>query len=242
MRYIINLARDVEEILLEELREYFEIIRWDEIYPNFKGVRVSGIHPMALVTNAEINNEELSVEKAQSYFPCVVLVEDNDARNQELMTPTDLRHPTISSSEVADIMDNRSRYIISDKDLQELRELTKSGGTVFAEGTITHRRASIVVEIWSFNRKVKNDLYTVVRQFFHGPLRFTLSDTYDIVVLEHTLNGQKSGNYNFDFGRMLHGAFLRFEIDHAAHQYIIDTETVQVSKVDHTVEDISHAG
>ena len=235
MKYIITAARDYEEVIIEELKKYFfEEVRFKDIYPNFGNVRISGVHPTVYLIEAEINKKPVP----QGLFPSITVISDNDQKNPEIDIPTLMEDTEVKSAEISDIKENRSAYIISDKDLQVLDGLTQDSNSVFTEGMNQNRRASLVIEIWSQNMKVKNRLYDLTLVFFIGKKRFTLKSDYDIVIDEKSVAGERSGNYNYDFGRVIYGGILRMSVDYIIAQYEVDTGLKALTGIIHTYEEV----
>jgi len=239
MKYVITASRDYEEIIVGELKKYFfEEVRFKDIYPNFGNIRVSGVHPFVYLIDAEINDKPLP----QGLFPSITVISDNDQKNPEIDIATLLEDVKITSAEVSDIKENKEAYIISEKDLQILDNLTQGDDSVFAQGMNQNRRASLVVEIWSQNMKVKNRLYDLTLTFFIGKRRFTLKSDYDIVIDEKSVSGERSGNYNYDFGKTIYGGILRMSVDYVIAQYEVDTELQALTGIIHTFEEVKDDG
>ena len=93
----------------------------------------------------------------------------------------------------------------------------------------------MVVEVWAENADVKNAIYDITRNFLFGIKRFTIQEKYGIIILEASIRGEKSGNYNFDFGFMIYGGILRFEADFSVRQYIVvsdvSTDDLEIKEV-----------
>ncbi len=239
MKYVITAARDYEETIVEELKKYFfNEVRFKDIYPNFGNIRISGVHPFVYLIDAEINDKPVP----QGLFPSITVISDNDQKNPEIDIPTLVEDAEVKSPEISDIKENRDAYIISDKDLDILDSLTQESNSIFAEGINQNRRANLVIEIWSQNMKVKNRLYDLTLLFFIGKKRFTLKSDYDIVIDEKSVSGERSGNYNYDFGKVIYGGMLRMSIDHVIAQYEIDTDLQTLTGVIHTYKEVKDSG
>ena len=236
MIFIINIIEDVEDIFIEELKSYFfEEVRFKKLYPNFGNLRISGTHPLAFLVDQQINNTKLPT----GLFPSVTIIDDTDQKSPDISVMTPLKDVVIKSAEVADIELNRDKYSISDEDLNALKGLTANSRELYAQGVQTYRKANMVAEIWSENPKVKNKIYDLVSGFLIGIKRFTIKEKYNIVINEESIAGEKSGNYNYDFGMILYGAIMRFSADFAVSQYFIDTENQgKISGVLHTFNEV----
>ena len=239
MKFVLNIIADVEDIIIEEVKKYFyEEVRFKELYPNFGNLRVSGTHPIAFLVDQQINNTKLPV----GLFPSITIIDDTDQKTPEIPILTPLKDVTVAAAEVSDMEDNREMHSISDKDLQTLKDLTQNDNVLHAEGVETFRSASMVAEIWSENPKIKNKIYDLLIGFLIGIKRFTIKDLYGIVVNDNSIAGEKSGNYNYDFGKILYGGILRFTIDFSIRNYMIDTEIGKIAEVDHYVENVHDKG
>jgi len=239
MKFIINIIADVEDIIIEEVKKYFfEEVRFKELYPNFGNLRVSGTHPIAFLIDQQINESKLPV----GLFPSVTIIDDTDQKTPEIPIMTPLKDITVTAAEVSDMEDNKAMYSISDKDLQTLKDLTLNDNFLNAQGVETFRSANMVAEIWSENPKIKNKIYDLMIGFLIGKKRFDINEKYGIIIGEDSIAGEKSGNYNYDFGKILYGGILRFKIDFSIRNYMIDTEIGKIAKVDHYVENVHDKG
>ena len=239
MKYVLNIVPDVEETLISKVNDYFiNEIRFKKLYPHFGTIRVSGVHPFAFLIDKEINNTTVPV----GLFPCITLINDTDSKTPEIQVMTPLKNVVITSTEITDIIDNRSKYSVSDEDLEQLKNLTNDSAELNAEGAETYRTANIVVEIWSENPKVKNKIYDLMTGFLLGKNRFTIKDEYSIVINEGSISGEKSGNYNFDFGKIIYGAIMRFTADFMIQNYTIDTDLGNLATINHSAEQIHEGG
>ena len=236
MIYVINFNPDLTKIMTNEMKEYFsKEIKFSDIYSNFGGIRVSTTHPFAHLMNEQING----VVYSSNLFPSITLVGNMDQKNTQINIPTLVEDVKITAAEVADIVANRDRYIISDADVTALQGLTTGEDYENSHGIKEERRTDFVAEIWAENDEVKGRIYDVLVNFLIGYKRFTIKEKYDIVIVEDSVTGERDGNYNFDFGKMLYGSILRFNIDYMISQHYVDTDITELAGVDHYVGDIS---
>ncbi|KKL11520.1 hypothetical protein LCGC14_2545010, partial [marine sediment metagenome] len=204
MKHIINIAPDPEKTIIDELKKHLvDEVRFKEIYPEFGNIRVSATHPFAYLMDQEINQNKVPV----GLFPSITIVNDSDNRNLTLLMQKQVSTEIdITSTEIADIKANRNLYMISDKDVRGLEDLLDTyNGTLHASGVESFIKGMMVVEVWAENADVKNAIYDITRNFLLGIKRFTIQEKYGIIILEASIRGEKSGNYNFDFGFMTYG-------------------------------------
>jgi len=236
MIYVINYAPDFIKIMTDEIKEHFsKEVKFSSIYSNFGGIRVSSTHPFAHLMNSQIND----VVYNGNLFPSITLVGNMDQKNPQINTPTLVEDVKITSAEVADIVANRNRYIISDADLTALQGLTSGENYENSHGVKEERRTDFVAEVWAENDDVKGRIFDILVNFLIGYKRFTIKEKYDIVIVEDSVTGERDGNYNFDFGKMLYGSILRFNIDYMISQHYVDTDIIELASVDHYEGDIN---
>lgn len=234
--HVINWSPDFSEIIRSQIKKYFvEDIKFKDIYSNFEGIRVSSTHPFAHLVNTEING----VTYDGNLFPSITIVVNGDQKNPEINAQTLIKDTKIEAAEVADIVANRTNYIISDTDVAALQALTTGENYVYANGAKQERRADFVIEIWSENDDIKGKIYDVLVNFFIGYRRFTIKQNYDIVIVEDSMVGERDGNYNFDFGKMLYGSIIRFNVDYTVAQYYVDDGIDELAGVIHTEGEIN---
>ncbi len=236
MKYVVNAVNDLELILVEQLRNHiFNEVRVGEIFEQFPNMRISSVHPFAYLLDQQINSVSLPAD----LFPSVTITDDSDTKDHQADMATLEEDNEVVAADVATIAidDKAVKYIIAPVALAKLRELTATG-KAYATGATQRRRTSIVVEVWAQNQIVKNRIYDIVRNWFIGFGRFKLYQELEILIDEASISGQKSGNYNFDFGYMLHGSVLRFEVVHVLEQYVVDTEIVPLADIVHTAEEV----
>jgi hypothetical protein len=114
------------------------------------------------------------------------------------------------------------------KEIQEIKE-----ARVFGYSVRTYRQDSISIEIWAENAQVKNQIYEDVRLFVLCNLRNLLTAKYggyDPKIDDESINGQRSSAYNTDFGVVLFGACIRFEVNYAVEQLLINTELKELHR------------
>ena len=240
MKYVLNIVNDIEETLIKEISLYFfKEVRFKKLYPNFGDIRISGTHPFAFLVDQMVNQTKIPV----GLFPSITIIDDSDSKNSDVPITTPVIDVTIGSDEINDIEENRNDYSISDEDLIILKDLTSSNNKLYAQGVETYKRANMVTEVWSENPKIKNKIYDLLSGFLLGLKRFSIKEVYGIIIDENSISGEKSGVYNYDFGKIIYGGMIRFVVDFSARQYIIDTDSqVTLTGIQHSIKEIHHEG
>jgi hypothetical protein len=113
---------------------------------------------------------------------------------------------------------------------------------IYGATAFIRRHDRISIEIWAENPQLKNELYELIRLFVCGFMKDYLAELYKeffrelmedsespLVVFDSSVRGQRSNNFNVDFGIELCGAHITFEADYIIEQSIIDTEIVEIN-------------
>jgi hypothetical protein len=233
MKYVITYAPDIEQILVKELRNYFHNdIRWGALYANYQKIRISPIHPFAYLIDQAMNGAKVPVD----LFPSITVVEDTGSKTISLGILK--KEAKITQSELDHIAANPDLYVISDTDFQALQTLITQHEYEYAEGCATVRNGSVSIEIWADNDELKRKIIDLVAAFVMGVKRYHINESYNIKIQEESVNINRSGNYNFDFGKMLYGGTVTFNADYSLAQYFIDSEIEEIEAIIHTYEDI----
>ncbi|MAH44797.1 hypothetical protein CMI37_03160 [Candidatus Pacearchaeota archaeon] len=241
-KYFITVTPDVETIVYAALRTYFfEEVKFATLFEHFGNLTISGTHPFARLMEQEQGTQ---IETAQ-YFPSVTGAVETDTLNTALASLSNrVEEVAITASEIADIKAKRNtHYLVTDEDLLALEELiaaSSSGSILATDGMETSRRSNFVFEIWSQNPEVRGRIFDLMALFLTGSAQFEkLHEAEGIMIQEGSVNGQKSGIYNYDFGQALHGAVLRCDIDYSSRQYVLDTSVAVGGTITHSIVDIT---
>jgi hypothetical protein len=146
----------------------------------------------------------------------------------------------ITQNELDHITTHPDLYIISDTDFQALQTLITQNEYEYAEGCSTIRNGNISIEVWADNDEVKKKIIDVASAFFMGVKRYRINETYNIKIQEKSIHVNRSGNYNFDFGKLLYGGMITFNADYPLAQYYVDSDIEEIDSIIHTYEDIHH--
>jgi hypothetical protein len=232
MKYAITMVPDIEAILTEDLKGYlYEDVKLKSVFPNVKGgVRVSPVHPFAYLIDQQVNGTRVPVD----LFPSLTVIVNQDSKAAQIgIVPEDA---VVGETEIAHIIANRGKYIISDDDVAALQAMVDAGA-VNAVGMSTLRTAIVSLELWADNVVLKNRIFDLAEAYLFGMKRYELYSAHDVRIAEESVTGNRSGNYNFDFGKVYYGGMIQFSLDYQISQYFVDTEIGEYS-IRHTVEDI----
>lgn len=224
VRYL-NKGFILEQALLYEIESYFDSIHLDSYYPNFH-VHVTNSHPFAdLFLHKDL--------KAADTFPCVVITTQNDEKTRELMNLGENSNAvSVSESDLRDFFDTTQDLpgvcnMVDPESEEQLLDEARKKETLYGLKIDEYKTDSISIEIWADNVQLKNELYEQLRLFIGGNLQNILREKYKpfgINIFDGTIRGDRSNNFNIDFGLVLSGANLSFEVNYTISQIIIDTE------------------
>jgi hypothetical protein len=112
---------------------------------------------------------------------------------------------------------------------QAIRDAVNQKGRVYGIQAKVRRQDRIAIEIWAENIQLKNELYEAVRLFVCGFMKESFEKLYgesDFSLFDDAVRGQRSNNFNADFGVELWGSYITFEVDYTIEQTVIDTDLV----------------
>ncbi len=252
MIFFLNRGLILEQEIVKALKKYFSIIDASELWKNY-AVSITNKHPFAQIMLA--NNPG---KNAASLFPVVVVATESESIPSELAS-LDLGDTDIVTLEPEDLEPNAEgkspierRYeMITPNIMRNIQSAmeNREDKRLFGESMFIRRRDHLSIEIWAESPQLKNELYELIRLFVCGFLRDYLGELYKehfdgidgqspLVIFDSSVRGQRSNNFNLDFGIELCGAHITFEADYVIEQTIIDTELIDTNNVQ--LEVINH--
>jgi hypothetical protein len=243
----LNRGLILEQAVCAMLNEYLDAIQIDKTFKNFH-THVTLRHPFA----------HLFMEngpKAADHFPSVVVATSDEGKPGELdgLRPqrqgTTLDAVGFNSADIDAILDTRETVALNGKTVTRqkpgypiaaseeaaaaIRKKLETQERVYGWSIKTYRQDSISIEIWAENEQVKNQIYSDIDLFVLGNLRDILISKYencDLKIDGESIQGQRSGAWNIDFGVVLSGANIRFEAAYAVEQILINTELKELHR------------
>lgn len=239
----INKGLILEQAICAILRDYFGKLHLDAKYPNF-AVHVTTSHPFA----ALLTDQTLKVSDA---FPAIVVNSLNDNKPGEFTNlPQHIDAVSIDKVFFEEIIKTTEPFIkkngetiekpipglcsVQDEEtLKQIYDCIEKNGEIMGYSVRPRKEDTISFEIWTENEQLKNELYEHTDLFLRGDLYNVLANRYrffDIAVFDDTINGNRSNNYNFDFGTCLYGSQISLRINYCVEQLVLDTEINHLSK------------
>jgi hypothetical protein len=238
MIYFLNRGLILEQEVVKALKKYFSIIKVHEYYKNYT-VSITNDHPFARLLLSDNPKKD-----ALSIFPVIVVATEDDSKPSELSNLIDSDSITIKPDDLKVINGKtwlEKRYdMITPEILNELRAVKKS---IHGQSLFIRRRDHISIEIWAENPQLKNELYELTRLFVCGFMKDYLSQLYKgyfselgedqspLVIFDSSVRGQRSNNYNVEFGIELSTGQITFDADYIIEQTVIDTDIVDTKNL-----------
>ncbi len=232
----------VEEILIERLTEYLMVdCKWADQFPNFPQVRINNEFPLVpyMANESFFTDGWLDLNKvSESLFPSVTIITSQDMKSPQVLMK--ITRTNLEKTELADFITQSETegYLISPEGLAEIETYFETNDVLYGMNVVYQRRDTVNIDITTDDQtNIKNRLYDLVSLFLVGHGNISLMTDLDIGIVEHSLNGSRSGTYNVEFGRVLRGASMQFEVDYKMNQIFYDTSATVINEVviDHTV-------
>lgn len=222
MIIILNKGVSIEDVLVARLKDYFSNVRFSELYPVIESVHIGLEHPFAelLDTNGRRDMRTL--------FPSITIVSGSDEKTPQLAQIHSFLPCNLEKEDIADI--STGGYQVAPGAIAWLTEYFKTNTVLRGVTGTGQRRDHVSIEIWSENIQMKNELYTMVQLFLNGPSRIEMEKAFGLELFDDTIRGQRSGNYNFDFGQTLYGGQIGFDVDYLLEQNIFDSDIIELNQ------------
>jgi hypothetical protein len=230
MIFFLNKGLILEQIIVKALQDYFKTMGIANFY---KGVTVSvtNKHPFARLLINSING----VKPQASLFPAIVVATLDDDKPGELENLVDVSGVKLTIEDVApgenaaSPLEEKGYMMMTPEKLAAIKEAVETNGQVYGVSSFIRRQDRIAIEIWAENIQLKNELYELIRLFVCGFMKESFEKLYeenDFSLFDDTVRGQRSNNFNVDFGIDLSGAMITFDVDYIIEQTVIDTDLV----------------
>jgi hypothetical protein len=228
MKFILTKIPVVEDVLVAAFRSYLKELRYGELFPNHKNINVSNDHPFERLLDNEGSTPDI--------FPSITIVSSSDAESGGMAKGWKVT--TLEDGDI-DSFDGLGWYV-SDTAKTDLTAALAEKGSVHGLMHNTVWRDSTSFEIWTENLQVKNDLYNLVMAFLTGPKMLELHNASDLTITSNSIQGQRSGYYNYDFGRVLYGGRISLSVDYPVMQAVYDTSVSSLAEIEHSYREVIH--
>ena len=244
----INRGFIAEQAIADVLKRYFDRLNYDELYDNFH-LTITNNHPFAhLIVHPDSANtadvfpslvvstqSDEKVPDMSNMFQQQRAMEYNSSDIDIFLRGKRQKSMIDDNGEVRWMTDKEGNPIyemipgyclaVDEAKTKTMKEIALKR-PLYGLSVITRKRDHISIEIWAENNQLKNELYEHLRLFLSGHFMQALQESYTVfspVVMESTIRGERSNNFNFDFDVALYGANITFDIDYNVEQILIDT-------------------
>jgi hypothetical protein len=223
MIFYLNKGLILEEKIVEALKNYFDTLEVVNDYKNFS-INITNEHPF----NTLLGSGGQEVEAA-SLFPAIVVTTSEDSKPGQLDHLVETRAWTLEPADIDQIIP--SGYEIIPEAVEKIRAAVNGRKELYGICFEINRSDKIAIEIWCENIQLKNELYEKVRLFVCGMMKYNLENKHKtLTIFDNTVHGQRSNNFNYDFGIDLAGSLITFDADYIVEQSVIDTELIEINK------------
>jgi hypothetical protein len=233
MIFFLNKGLILEQIIVKALQDYFNTLGLGDFYKNVT-INVTNKHPFARLLRNSRNGENPQA----SLFPAIVIATLDEGKPGELVelietddidiTP-DYVNPPEEHPEEKSPMEKAGFMMMTKAKYQAIRDAVNQKGRIYGVWAKVRRQDRIAIEIWAENIQLKNELYEAVRIFVCGFMKESFEKLYEennFSLFDETVHGQRSNNFNDEFGIELWGSYITFEADYTIEQTVIDTDLV----------------
>ena len=206
----------LEQAIRDALIAYFDALKVSSYYKQWS-INITNDHPFSLMLPSFTFNA--------SIFPSIIVSTTSDSKPSQLADWHDIQELRLVKEDLPKL--EQAGYMVNEEIIKELEETFKLKEQLIGVTKIIRRQEKIAIEIWSENNQLKNELYEQTRLFLAGGIheamiKYRENNNFDI--FDHTIQGDRSGNYNYDFGVTLFGARLTFDADYFIEQSVIETQ------------------
>ena len=242
MIYFLNKGLILEQVIVQSLKDYFSVSGAYDFYKNVS-LNITNKHPFAKLTLDAVKG----MKSEASLFPAIIVATENDGKPGELENLVDFDGVKLTIEDVTPNEDGKIPLVekgymmITPEKIAAIKEIIENKGQIYGVSNFIRRSDHIAIEIWAENIQLKNELYELIRLFVCGWMKESLEKTHEehgLTIFDHTVHGQRSNNFNVDFGIDLSGAMITFDVDYIIEQTVIDTDLVD-AKID-IMEVINH--
>jgi hypothetical protein len=230
-------AAVAEEILVTTLTTYFQTIGWARMFPNHPVVRISNEYPWVPYMND--GWPDLS-QVNETLFPAVTVVSTSDEKSPREKT-VQLSNTKLEKTEMTAFTSQveTDGYMIDPDALTAINTHFLTNDTLYGLSISDQRRDTVHIDIISDDpSNIRNRIYDQILLFLSGMEQIELFKNKGMTIINSSIGGSRTPEYNTEFGRVLRGSTISFQVDSMILQTYYDTsaEVFESAIIDH----ISH--
>jgi len=192
-----------EAVLSNALKEYMLDVGFSSAYPAFGNIRISSVHPFALLLFADVTGKKLDT----NVFPSITISDSSDNQSfHELGRET--AEVVITKEDFVKIKGyaEAGELFVSDEGLSALEAATDNGNTVSGVRVGYRSAHSFDFNIWTENKDITSFIFDLVKMFLVENAESLHEKGIDF---QGDITGRRSGDINLEFGKILYGANVR---------------------------------
>ncbi|MDR2445897.1 MAG: hypothetical protein LBD58_01185 [Treponema sp.] len=230
MVFYLNKGLILEQAIVRALKDYFSVCGAYDFYKNVS-LNITNRHPFAKLAL----DAKKGARSNMSLFPAIIVATESDDKPGELENLVDVSGVKLTIEDVtpgenaASPLEEKGYMMMTPEKLAAIKEAVETNGRIYGVSSFIRRSDHIAIEIWAENIQLKNELYELIRLFVCGFMKEWFEKLYeenDFSLFDDTVRGQRSNNFNVDFGTDLSGAMITFDADYMIEQTVIDTDLV----------------
>jgi hypothetical protein len=230
MVFYLNKGLILEQVIVQALKDYFNVSGAYDFYKNVS-LNITNKHPFAKLTLDAMKGARSGV----SLLPAIIIATESDDKPGELENLVDVSGVKLTIEDVApgesgkSPLEEKGYMMMTPEKLAAIKGAIETNEKVYGVSSFIRRSDLVAIEIWAENIQLKNELYELIRLFVCGFMKESFEKLYEennFSLFDDTVRGQRSNNFNGDFGIELWGAYITFEADYTIEQTVIDTDLV----------------
>ncbi|GHU65064.1 hypothetical protein FACS189447_03330 [Spirochaetia bacterium] len=247
MIFFLNKGLILEQEIVKALKEYFASLEFEKDY-NI-ALNITNEHPF----NTLLGNDTGNISAA-SLFPSIVVTTSDDSKPAQLDHLVETQAWTLERPDIDKLVE--AGYRVAPGVIEKLKvemdgppddpedtgeEKTKGRDHLYGIAFMINRSDKISIEIWAENIDLKNIIYELTRLYICGFMKEYLeAKLKSLKIFDNSIRGQRSNNFNYEFGIDLAGAQITFDADYIVEQSVIDTELIEINREIIIKEVINH--
>jgi len=233
--------RVAEELLVSALEKYFDDLDWKGAYKNFPKVRINNEFPWVpyMRNPSAWSGGQLDLGKVidnqTALFPSLTVVNDSDAKaTTQFIRKDSTSLVTEDLVEFKELASKDSQFI-SPEGLQAIEDAITANGVVYGSRIMYKKTEVMKIDVTVDDESdIKNRIFDLVMQFLVGQGQIDLNNDEKIEIKTETIHGNRSGVYNIQFGRVLKGSTIQFDVNYDIVQVYYNTDAGVINSVDIT--------
>lgn len=215
-----------EKILTKRIRNFLQSVGFSELFPHFKNIRVSTVHPFITLLAQDV----LGVEQKVNVFPAVTVVDSSLQEDAEVLGDNYVVK-TWNAEDIATLDGYRQagEVFVSDPGWEKI--INGIGGKEYLISITKQYHTSHVIDlnVWSENKEVTDFLFDMMCHFVtQSRIDVHNKDGLDM----QRITGRRSGDINLDFGKLLYGSNVSLTASLNYRTTVFDLSVNRIEDID----------